>query len=277
MKSSLLVLISSVAIGSIASAAIYSSNFDSLSFGADLAGQDGWTITGASGSGGPSLVTSSPFPYPATSALQGVAFGFQEISGSSTYLQHSYGEPMVGTSLGYTQFLVAMTIQDSAPPYVNRDSFAFTFRDASYQDLFSIKFTPTAQDATPQLNQRVDNVSWSSYVTGDSGVIGVLVENAPGPLPPNPWTTIDLKFELSGLNDVKFTLKSAGVTLDTGVIAGLGSATIDNFGVTWTPFNPSDEGGNQLYFDDMSLIPEPSAALLGLLGATVAFTRRRRA
>ena len=36
-------------------------------------------------------------------------------------------------------------------------------------------------------------------------------------------------------------------------------------------------GSNMLIFDGVSLVPEPSSMLLGLLGTSLAFVRRRRA
>ena len=267
MKKPFSILFFSFALASLGHSATYASNFDNLTVG-DLPGQGGWSISGApSSSDSPGQVATPG------SGNNVVAFGYYDLnSGSnSAYLSHSYGESLVGTSDGYTQFLVSVGIVDSSDSdFPNRDTFGFTFRDGQDQNLFSINFTPRAQSGIPQSTTRVDDVTWSNYVTGQSSVIGTLSEGFS--------TTIDLKFEKFGLNDVKFTLKSEGVQVATGNLTGLASSTIATFGATVNSVDSSGVmGGNQLVFDNISLIPEPSAALLSLLGASLTLIRRRRA
>jgi hypothetical protein len=263
MKKPFSILFFSFALASLGHSATYASNFDNLTVG-DLPGQDGWSISGAPISSSPGQVATPA----GGSGNNVVAFGYYDLdSGSnSAYLSHSYGESLVGTSDGYTQFLVTVGIVDSGSDFPNRDTFGFTFRDVQNQNLFSINFTPKAESGTT----RVDDVTWSNYVTGQSSVIGTLSEGSS--------TTIDLKFEKFGLNDVKFTLKSEGFQVATGNLTGLASSTIATFGATVNSVDSSGVmGGNQLVFDNISLIPEPSAALLSLLGASLTLIRRRRA
>lgn len=266
MKKPFSVLFCSFALSSLGHAATYASNFENLTVG-DLPGQDGWSIIGAPTSDSPGQVA-----MPVGGSNNVVAFGYYDLNSgvNSAYLSHSYGESLVGTSNGYTQFLVSVGISDSNNAYPNRDSFAFTFRDDQNQNLFSINFTPQAESGTPESTTRVDDVSWSNYVTGRSSVIGTLTEGTS--------TTIDLKFEKFGLNDVKFTLKSEGVQVATGNLLNLAGSTIASFGATVNSVDPDGlMGSNQLIFDNISLVPEPSAALLSLLGASLTLLRRRRA
>ncbi|MCX6868785.1 MAG: PEP-CTERM sorting domain-containing protein [Verrucomicrobia bacterium] len=269
MKKTLLILSFSVASACIGYAFTYTADFNNNTLypnGSDVAGHDNWFITGASSSGGPSLITSSPWVGQGRAAW----FGFQPINVGATdsYLYHTWGAPLVGNSLSYSQFGVTMIIVDSNIDYPKRDAFGFTFRDDANQDIFTLTFTPSTQTLDPDSDFRVDNVSWSSNY-GAGGAIGTLTEPQ--------FTTLEITFTPGSGNDVTFNVKSAGVQLKTGTLTNAAGLNLNTFGALWTPLDPLDVGANQLVFDNLSLVPEPSSALLGLLGASLVFVRRRRA
>jgi hypothetical protein len=63
----------------------------------------------------------------------------------------------------------------------------------------------------------------------------------------------------------------------TGELGVVPDGDIVEFGAFWQPTSSfEDPGSNYMLFDNVNLIPEPSSALLGLLGASFAFLRRRR-
>ena len=252
-----------------AHAAVYSSNFDSspYDFGSNLNGLDGWTLTGAS-LPDVAVISTSPLPNPASGG-QAIHFGFQEIDAASAYLFRNDGGSLVGNGAGYTEFQSAFIVQDSVPTYPNRDTFQFTFRGAADENILTIQLAPTAQSATPQLNPgRIDQFSWSSDFAAGSPNIGTLNEGQ--------WSTLNVQFTPSGVNDVSFSAKFQGVQFASGTLVGAGSQTLGTYGFVWQPLNPNNEGSNILIIDDVSLVPEPSSALLACVAGLGLMIRRRR-
>lgn len=269
MKKTLLVSYFSVASAGIGFAFTYTANFNDITLypnGSDVAGHDNWSIIGGSSSGGPSLISTSPWSGQGRAAW----FGFEPINvgANDCYLYHTWGAPLVGNSLSYTQFGVTMIVLDSNISYPKRDAFGFTFRDDANKDIFTLTFTPASQVADPDSNVRVDNVSWSSFY-GAGGAVGTLTEP--------DFTTLEITFTPASGNDVTFNVKSAGIQLKTGTLTNAGGLNLNTFGALWTPLDPLDVGANQLVFDNLTLVPEPSSALLALLGTSLVFVRRRRA
>lgn len=245
-------------------------NFDSYTFGTDLAGQDGWTYSGAANGSGVSFVNESPFPPGGgRSGANAGQLGFQEIPGTTASVSHGLSVGINGAS-----FSVTTLIQDSNNTFPTRDKFGFSLSGGG-NELFGLYFTPTEQTASPNGvgTPRVDNVSWSNFSTGESAAIGTLTEGQ--------YTTIQVLFTTISANSVQFALSSAGVPLLTTTInsTGIGNAVIDQFSVVWKLTDPSgdSEGSNSIYFDDLAIVPEPSAALLGLIGGAFIFRRRRSA
>lgn len=250
-------------------AAVYSSDFDltPYDFGSNLNGLDGWSLTGASL---PDVATIavSPFPSP-VSGGQAIHFGFQEIDAASAYLSRNAGSSLVGNGAGYTEFQTAFIVQDSVPTYPNRDIFQFTFRGASDENILTIQLQPTAQSASPQLNPpRTDQFSWSSDFAAGSANIGTLNEGQ--------WSTLNVRFTPSGVNDVAFSAKFQNVEFASGTLAGAGSQNLGTYGFVWKPLDPNNEGSNILILDDVSLVPEPSSALLACVAGLGLLIRRRR-
>jgi len=82
-------------------------------------------------------------------------------------------------------------------------------------------------------------------------------------------------FSAAAGNDVAFAATVGGSAFN-GIIPNAASSGIATFGAFWETSNPTNPGSNHMMFDNLSLVPEPSAALLGLLGASFALVRRRR-
>lgn len=238
-------------------------DFDSNTFGTDLAGQGLWTITGATESG-VSFVNSSPFL--GGSGVNAGQLGFQEISGTTAVLSHPVSLGVNGSS-----FSVTTIIQDSNSTFPNRDQFGFSLQGAS-GEIFGINLSPTTQVANPNgaAVPRLDNVSWSSLTTGNSAAFAVLSEIQS--------TTFDVVFTTLDPNNLQFSISSVGLPLITETIstAGIGNETFTRLDIYWTPLDADDEGSNSIFFDDLSFVPEPSTALLGAFGV-LGLLRRRRA
>jgi len=285
MKSHVSIFGLSLLLTGVGHAAAYSSNFDSgLTRYVDLAGQDNWDIVGATPVSTQPDITGTSFlgasnmlggpPY--TSEHIAVQFGGNNLDpGNNTaYLFQPYVAPLVGndTAYAHTEFKVAMNIADSQGTGTlgNRDTFGFSIKDSSNNNLFSINFTPQEQaPGDPTDYTRVDNVTWSSGGT-HSGTIATQTEGS--------FTTLELTLWKTGVNDVGFAINSVGSLITSGTIAGLGSANIASFGAYVNTYSESFlAGSNVMVFDDISLVPEPSSALLGLVGASFFFVRRRRA
>jgi hypothetical protein len=250
-------------------AAVYASNFDSPPYtpGANLNGLDGWVLNGASLSD-VALVDTSPFPTPPSSGGQALHFGFQEIDASQALLLRPGG-----ISLAATRLQATFTIQDSdtSTTFTNRDDFTFTFRGPANENLLTIRMSPTLQDADPTQSIRVDQFSWSSDFALGASNFGILGEG--------DYSILDILFSPSGVNDVDFSLKTAGLEFASGTLAGAGSQFVSTWGFEWIPLDPDNEGSNILIVDDLSLsiIPEPSSSLAVamLLGIGILVRSRR--
>jgi hypothetical protein len=116
---------------------------------------------------------------------------------------------------------------------------------------------------------RTDQFSWSSDFAAGNPNIGTLNEGQ--------WSTLNVLFTPSGINDVAFSVKFQNVVFANGILAGAASQTLGTYGIVWTPLNAANEGSNILILDDLSLVPEPSSAMLLGLAALGFVTRRKRA
>lgn len=213
-------------VGSLATnvqAASYYSDFDSSPYvgGANLSGLDGWNLSGASILGVAIIESSFLLIDPARptpSGGQAIQFGYQAIDAASAYLYRESGRSLVGNGMGYTEFQTAYTVQDSTSTYPNRDIFQFTFRGAANENILTIQLEPTAQTASPTLNTRTDQYSWTSdFATGSSNI---------GTLNEGQWSTLNVKFTPSGLNDVAFSVKFQDVELASGTLTGAASQNL---------------------------------------------------
>jgi MYXO-CTERM domain-containing protein len=263
----------------VSSAAIYVDNFESIAFLDDMTAPSvGWSsndptanvgkIVNAQNAGGTFGSRSGSIGYVAP------------ILASSAYVSRAVSTPLVGGGVN-AYASVDFFIQDSdageGPGAEARDKFGFRFEDGSGNNIFSLFLNPFDQDSSPQTDVAYHTLSWSTGNNIPTVVLpGVAVQENTLATPTSPYT-FAISFTPSGANDVAFNATIGGSSFG-GTLAGLATTNIEKFGAFWTPLNgPANPGSNFMIFDNVSVIPEPSAALLGLLGATVAFTRRRRA
>lgn len=243
---------------SAAHAATYSTDFTGFTLNQPVAGQDDWMIDD------PTPDASYIMSVTGWGRVATLGYVFP-LNNSSVYLSHAANTPLVGAT-----FSVKFQVQDSTNDGPARDTFGFRLENGSGQNLFSFYLNPYDQDADPEDDYAYHTFAWSSSSTAPTVLLpGVAAEETKA-------YTLTVAFALSGANDVTFTGDVNGSAF-SGVIPGLAAESIQELGAFWTPLNgPEDPGTNFLIFDNISLVPEPSAALLGLAGISLSIIRRRR-
>jgi hypothetical protein len=83
--------------------------------------------------------------------------------------------------------------------------------------------------------------------------------------------------ELGLSGDVQMNIALNGLTIGGGVLDGLASSSINEVGAFWRPtVGPSATGDNGMFFDNVTVVPEPGVAgLAGLAGLLCLMVRRR--
>lgn len=274
---------------SLSHGAFYSTNFQPPSFSpGNLDGQSGWAVNATSVDGSigvvaPVVTPGTPFGT-RTASLGFTANLVLDSGATDVYASYRYGgsdsTPLLSSTVGTpaTSFSAIFQIYDSDSTYGTgsevRDNFGFRLQNAAGYNLFSLVLTPFKQAAPllPEDDLAYSQVSWSTgtgipqlvaggYSTqeGQSYTFGVTF--APSLTPGN----------------VAFSANISGVNFFAGELEGLANEEIKEFGAFWKPTSSlSDPGSNSMVFDNINVVPEPSSALLGLLGASFAFLRRRR-
>lgn len=274
MKKTSKFVIGLVAMGAssgLANASVYFTNFTGYSLG-DLNGQNGWTSNGATADTG--YVQSVGGVWGGRAGTIGYV---DPVSPAIPYVSHSASTPMVDTVGDMNaSFSALFQVQDSDSGFgggsADRDSFGFRLQNSSGDNLFSFILTPFSQNATPESNTNFNTYSWSTGVGAPTVVLSGLAAQE------NNAYTFTVNFFDAGGGNVGFNANINNIDMFSGTLAGLGGQTISNFGAFWnTTTGTADPGSNFMLFDNVSLVPEPSSALLGLLGAAFVFGRRRRA
>lgn len=257
----------------LASAAIFSTDFTGYAIG-DINGQDGWTLNDATPEAGAIIALGGVWGSGSRAATLGYVSPVIE---PTVFLSHASATPLLSGGSPDTTFKVMFQVEDSDSGYgagaEARDIFGFRLADASDNTLWSLYLTPFDQDPTPESDTAFHTFSWS---TGNDPATNVLTS----PLVSAEETYayhLTVTFAPSGANDVAFNADINGAAF-SGIIPGQASNTIDRVGAFWTPLNgPTDPGSNFLTFDQLSVVPETSSAMLGLLGVTGLMLRRKRA
>jgi len=273
-----------LSLASLASGAVYSTDFESLPYG-DITGQDGWAVNAtATDSYKPGEIING-FGNPvwgAKSAQIGYSTG---LSVPKVYVSRTYpgggSTPLLGTvgnaNATFKSFFLLVDSRSNAsiPPSpatdAVRDKFGFRLEDGAGKNLFSFILEPYAQVEFPESDTAFHYMSWS---TGTATPVVIF----PGPprlsTEEGKYYELSVTFSAATGNDVAFSAMIGGSSFN-GVIPDANTASIATFGAFWETSNAASPGSNYMQFDNLSLIPEPSSALLGLLGASFALVRRR--
>lgn len=255
---------------------VYSTNFDSFNLG-EINGQDGWTTDSATPSAG-AVIGIGGLVWGSRSASLGYV---APLDMDNVYLSHEASTPLVGGAGGTNaSFSVLFQVMDSDSGFGGgseaRDTFGFRLQNSSGYNLFSFILTPWDQSSTPETDTEFNKYSWT---TGSSAPTPVLVPPLYVPIrTAEEFFAYNFKidFALSGSNDVSFVGDINGDEF-YGTLPDLGGESIDRFGAFWNTLNGKDApGSNFLILEGVSLVPEPSSLLLGLLGTSFALARRRR-
>ncbi len=265
MKRSLLGLTATFIFVGSSQASVLFDNFESYGpVSSDMNGQGSWTVTNGTPANlaeGPVVIVNdfaSGSPLATTNATVGgieqTALGITSLSNSS------FSVPLVSLTAQPTFFLIDTSYLESTGTS-SRDNFSFVL-GSNAGNVLTIDFTPAG------VGQYI--ASWSVF----GGDFGAAVLNA------NTPTQFRLDTYASGLN-VGYTFSSLTTELGSGILgAALPTTTLNSLSVNWDSTGASFDplgSSNSFTIDNVSVIPEPSSALLGLLGTSLAFARRRRA
>ncbi len=237
-------------------------------------GNDGWTISDTStysdGTGISYLNTMSD--------MQGNIVNAGEIGGYNTYPAASppttvYLSHAITVPLDTSSFQTLFAIQSSAsaegtpnPQYPGRDGFGFSLLDSTSNKLVTVSFSPAA-----------NNTYEVDYSVGSNAAVPA--HDANGSLMyinQDATYNLSVAFAPSG-NDAQFTATiQGGVSSDsfTATAAGLHAANVASFAADWNTL-VDQEGSNGLEFTNLSVVPEPSTALLAGTALLGLLCRRR--
>ncbi|GAA5117622.1 PEP-CTERM sorting domain-containing protein [Luteolibacter yonseiensis] len=256
-----------------ANAAVYRSDFNTLTStpSVEIAGQDGWSSTSST-----TFLSHTVAWNNGTGTTTAIAIGGTlDLSDQTTVgLNHSYGEELGRTTtkfdFSFTDSTFVVGDPDPDANYVAlRDTFAYSVYSGA-ANIFSVVFTPLEVD--PTVNPTAE-WSMSYYVNGALGGSFFLEVEELGTY------SLDLAFSKHGyqtavdlvLNDGT-NLFARNQTVDLDPVL-----TITSFGFDWTS-TEAGGGDNEMLIDNLSVVPEPSSALLaGLAGLAFVSSRRRRA
>ena len=254
-------------------AAVFAADFETLVEG-DLNGQGGWNTS--------ETTPEATYVLPGLGSKAGFIGFVPSVSSGEVYTKNTFGGI---TNLANAQFSVLFEMADSSNAQPNRDTFGFRLKDSSGTNLFSIFLNPELQSGTPAAPGDVGR--WKlAYTTGSGAQV---------PLYSNPEQTLvwavdestiadpatyamTISFAELGLSgDVQMNIALNGLTIGGGVLDGLASSSINEVGAFWRPtVGPSATGDNGMFFDNVTVVPEPGVAgLAGLAGLLCLMVRRR--
>ena len=184
-----------------------------------------------------------------------------------------------GIPTGGSVFTSRFAIINSGPGFSSatdpKDNFGFTLRDTN-GGFFGVQMRPTS------------NVSIRQFFTSNSAFNydpvtpnGMAASDFSAP----SFVTMTLNFTQSGadLNWAMNVATSSTPINASGTLAGWGGRSWINFAIDYDVADPTVTGGlfqgagsNVILVDSISLVPEPSAAMMGLLSIGLLGLRRRR-
>lgn len=194
---------------------------------------------------------------------------------STVNLTHAYGGQFVSNDNVGTSVNLNFGIEDSGTAFPNRDTFGISLTTTGGANLFKVTFTPTTQVADPSVSPPLGVWAVTYTVGGGSpSTTGWGVQEGDS-------NSFVLNFTAAGATtNFSLTINDHNWTGDALISP---TAVIDNFNATWKPFkdptvpgNADQAGSNALIFDNLSVVPEPSSALLICLAGLGFVARRKR-
>jgi hypothetical protein len=275
MKQSLLALTAAFALASVSQAAIIVEDFESYSPGTPpptytpgqtlngaTNGTNTWTVSnGISGLDNIAAATYATFDG---SNVAGSIGGYPPGGPGMTTLSSSASVPIVGTaSYPAAIFKIGFGFFDSLN--ANQDDYKISLSSSS-GNLLTIDLTPVAPNTY--------NIGFSSAFFTGNAAWGDLdsLDTFGSPYFELQFTTWESGGNLFySLDDVN------GGNMSNGALGGVSNLGTIITGLDISVDTAGGAGDGFLVIDNVSLIPEPSSALLGLLGTSCLFLRRRRA
>lgn len=250
----------------------YDSNFSSLgAVGSDVNGQDGWGIND----------TTDQFSFVAN-WNSSKAIGLGDVtavddppSGDVVRLFRSIASPLGQTSVKF-DFALIDSFTDSGA--LNRDLFGISLATGLSEN-FRIILSPNDPSPTDP-DDNSENLGNGGQWNLDYQVNGgatmplnmavfegatyeFVLSFAPNA---NPLLT-DFNLAITGSNTLSDG--ASGIALDSSLVS-------DEFGIYWEKVGQNDFGSNVFLMDNLSVVPEPSTAFLGVLGIFGLVARRKR-
>ena len=237
-------------------AAVLQDNFESYSpLFSDMNGKGSWIVS----NGNPAIPAEGPVAildsYTWDGSLQSATVGgvASTFGGITSMFNSSFSVPLASST-----FIIETAYTESTSGQRNNFQFVLT---ASSGNLLTLNFTPGISGQY--------NIGYTSAFA-PSGAIGSVLANTS--------TQFQLNTFASGVNSVGYTLTNAGAPVAAGVLAGAAqSDVVNSFAVNWDSASNSGLGNNSITIDNISVVPEPTSAMMALLGASFALIRRRRA
>ena len=271
LKTSTLIL-ASLAFPVLTQAVTFSTNFDSVPGvnGANFAPLGPWAIND------PTTEVSFVQDVPGGRA---VALGGFQSAPSQQFVNLSASVLPGGVPTGGSVFTSRFAIINSGPGFSSatdpKDNFGFTLRDTS-GGFFGVQLRPTS-------NVSIRQFFTSNTTFGQDPVTpnGMVASDFSAPA----FVTMTLNFTQSGANlnwNMNVVTDSAPITA-SGTLTGFGGRSWTSFEIDFDVANAAVVGGlytgagsNVILVDSVSLVPEPSAAMMGLLSIGLLGLRRRR-
>lgn len=244
-------------------AAVIVDNFESYSpLSGTMHNQGGWTVTNGIevGTGDPVVIVDS-YTWDASTQSATVG-GLQPTTAAVTSLYHAASVPFVSVNPTPTSFKFETAYTESDINFPNRNNFQFVLSSTSGggSNLLTINLTPGGAGEY--------DVAWTSSFFAGGSI---------GPVSANTSTQFQLDTWWNG-SAVAYNFSNAGNSVQSGVLSGaLATDVINGFAVNWDSTTGGGFGNNYITIDNVSLVPEPTSAMLGLLGASFVFLRRRKA
>ena len=191
------------------------------------------------------------------------------------YVSHAVGMDLIAT-VGHpvTTLQTSFVVVDSLE-YPDRNDYSIGFYGAGNSLLFGLDIMATSQVDVPGGPNDLWNIRWSSG-NDSSDAFGAVIEDFPG----SPALyNLNVTFTTINVTDVQFNLSISGSNTFTtsGILSGvnLAAASIAEYRVTASQGSGADWGDGFIGIAGLSVVPEPSAAILLGLSA-LGLTRRRR-